>query len=51
MKILLKLQDAIVKKCGQNEKTSHKDIFNNCVIMKSEKECNKIDFFDHKNDK
>ena len=25
-------------------KKNHKDVFNDCFIMKSEKECNKIDF-------
>ena len=38
IKVLLKLREAIVKKCRQKKKTIHKDIFNDCFIMKSEKE-------------
>ena len=41
----------MLKNVATRKKTIHKDIFNSCFIMKSEKECSKIDFFGRKNDK
>ena len=44
MKILLKLRDAIVTKCRQKKKSIYKDIFNDCIIMKSEKSVIKLTY-------